>query len=167
MLDTVTKEQRHFIMSQIRGKNTSPEVIVRKYLFSRGLRYRLHDKKLPGRPDLILKKYRTVVFINGCFWHQHSNCKHSHIPETNREYWLNKLSGNKKRDEENLRKYRDLGWNVIVVWECELRPALRSMTLQRIYYEIIYSASPYNFNLNQEKDMKHRELLVSEDIEEY
>lgn len=165
-MDIVSKEQRHYIMSRIRGKNTSLETIVRKYLFSRGLRYRLHDKKLPGNPDIIFKKYRTVIFINGCFWHQHFNCKYAHIPKTNREYWVKKLANNIKRDEENLKKYKEIGWNVIVVWECELKPSYRQTTLQRIYYEIIYSASPYNFNLNLEKSIKHLEL-VSEDIEDY
>jgi len=166
-MDTISKEQRHYNMSQIRAKNTRPEILVRKYLFSRGLRYRLYNKKLPGLPDLIFKKYCTVVFINGCFWHQHPNCKYASRPKSNQEFWINKLENNKKRDKENFAKYRELGWNVIVVWECELKPAQRQNTLEQIYYEIIYSNGPNNFNLNIEKSIGHLELLVSEDIEDY
>lgn len=166
-MDVLTKEQRHRNMVHIRSKNTNPEMIVRRYLFSKGLRYRLYDKKLPGRPDLIFKKYRTVIFINGCFWHQHPNCKYASIPKSNTDYWITKLENNKKRDLENFEKYKNLGWNVIVVWECELEPFKRQTTLERIYYEIIYSAGPYNFNLNMEQGIRHLESLVSEETEDY
>lgn len=166
-MDTITKEQRHRNMSHIRAKNTGPEIIVRKYLFSRGLRYRLYDIKLPGRPDLIFKKYKTVLFINGCFWHQHPNCKRASIPKSNQEYWINKLENNKKRDQANFEQYRYLGWNVIVVWECELKPDQCKTTLERIYYEIIYSIGPYSFNLDIEQCTKNNILLAAEDSEDY
>jgi DNA mismatch endonuclease (patch repair protein) len=121
MGDVHSKETRSFNMSQIRSKNTKPEMIVRKFLFSKGFRYRLHDKKLPGKPDLVLSKYKTLIFINGCFWHSHENCKYFVIPKTRSEWWLTKLSNNKRNDESAKLKLSSLGWNVITLWECELK----------------------------------------------
>lgn len=118
-MDNHTKEQRHYNMSRIRGKNNSVEERVRKYLFSEGFRYRKNDKRYPGHPDIVLSKYKTIVFINGCFWHMH-DCKNFTMPKSNLEYWLPKLERNKVRDQENIEKLKLMGWNVIVVWECEL-----------------------------------------------
>lgn len=166
-MDTMSKEQRHQNMSHIRAKNTRPEMIVRKYLFSKGIRYRLYDRNLPGHPDLIIKKYHTVIFVNGCFWHQHPGCKFASIPKSNQDYWLKKLENNKKRDQANFDKYRSLKWNVIIIWECELKPAWRQITLERLYYEIIYSVGPNNFNMDIEQILKQNKLLISEEIEDY
>lgn len=113
---------RHEVMSRIRSKDTKPELAFRKALFRRGFRYRLYVKRLPGTPDLVLRKYRAVVFVNGCFWHAHS-CKAGRIPETNREYWAAKLSRNAERDREACRQLLGLGWNVLIVWECQLKKA--------------------------------------------
>lgn len=108
-------------MSKIRSKNTVPEMTVRKYLYSRGFRYRLHDKKLPGKPDVVLPKYKTAIFVQGCFWHAHEGCKYHRIPKSNTDYWLKKIGNNISRDQLNQQTLRNLGWKVVVVWECELR----------------------------------------------
>lgn len=119
-MDNHNKEQRHYNMSRIRSKNTSPEEKVRKYLFSQGFRYRKNDRRYPGRPDIVLPKYKTVIFINGCFWHMH-DCKDFVLPKSNLDYWLPKLERNKTRDKENIAKLKEMGWNVIVVWECRIK----------------------------------------------
>jgi len=108
-------------MSRIRSKDTKPEMIVRKFLFSNGFRFRLHDKSLPGKPDLVLKKYNTVVFINGCFWHGHKGCRYFVIPKTRTEWWISKLEGNVKKDKKNIAALKKEGWKVVVMWECELK----------------------------------------------
>lgn len=124
-------------MSQIRGKNTKPEMLVRKFLHSKGLRYKLHDKTLPGKPDLVFPRYKVIVNINGCFWHGHEGCKYYVIPKTRTDWWVNKLNKNVKKDEENIMKLHYLGWNVIVVWECELKKDQLSETLNKLYEKII------------------------------
>ena len=108
-------------MSHIRSTNTKPEEIVRKYLFSKGFRYRKNDKRYPGKPDIVLPKYRTLIYVNGCFWHQHSGCKYAAIPKSNQDYWLPKLARNAKRDEKVHREAVEAGWNVIVLWECAVK----------------------------------------------
>ena len=120
MADTITPEKRSWNMSQIRSENTKPEEFVRKYLYNAGFRYRKNDKRYPGKPDIVLPKYRTVVFVNGCFWHAH-DCKRAHLPKSNLSYWAPKIERNKARDEENQKKLKADGWKVIVVWECELK----------------------------------------------
>jgi DNA mismatch endonuclease (patch repair protein) len=122
MADVHSKEIRSFNMSRIKGKDTKPEIMVRKFLFSNGIRYRLHDKKLPGKPDMVFPKYKKVVFIHGCFWHGHENCKYFVVPKTRTEWWLNKINNNKKKDIESVYALRKLGWKVIIIWECELKP---------------------------------------------
>lgn len=123
-------------MSRIRGKNTKPEMLVRKYLFAKGFRYKLHDKKLPGKPDLVFPKYRTVVFIHGCFWHGHEGCKYFVIPKTRTDWWLDKISRNKKKDYENEKQLNELAWKIITVFECTLKPQKREETLQKLLIEI-------------------------------
>jgi DNA mismatch endonuclease (patch repair protein) len=123
-------------MSQIKPINTKPEVLVRKYLFSAGFRYRKYVKSLPGHPDIVLPKYKTVVFVNGCFWHMHEGCRKFVWPKSNQEYWQKKLYGNKKRDIENIKVLEQLGWKVIIVWECELRKPLAEITLKNLCNEI-------------------------------
>lgn len=119
-------------MSRIKGKNTKPEILVRKFLFGRGFRYRLNVKKLPGKPDIVLKKYNTVVFVNGCFWHGHENCKYYVIPKTKTEWWQSKIENTKQRDAKERNLLRKMGWNVVTIWECELKKEKREQTLNSL-----------------------------------
>ena len=135
MADDHTPEQRKYNMSQIRRKYTKPELLVRQYLFSKGLRYRIDDKRYPGRPDLVFPKYRAAVYINGCFWHRH-DCEKFVWPKSNTEYWIPKIQRNAERDAANYEQMRALGWNVIVVWECELRKDRREKRLEELYHQI-------------------------------
>lgn len=120
MSDVHNKTTRSYNMSRIRGKDTKPEETVRKFLFSRGLRYRKNDPKLPGKPDIVLPKYKTVVFVNGCFWHHH-DCQYFKWPQSNSEFWKSKIEKNEERDKENGAKLNKLGWKVITIWECEIK----------------------------------------------
>ena len=133
--DNHTKEQRSYNMSRIRSKNNAPEEKVRKFLFSKGFRYRKNDKKLPGCPDIVLPKYKTVIFVNGCFWHKH-NCKRFVWPASNEEYWKKKILRNVERDEANVIALKELGWKVLVVWECELKKAIIDERLKMLVSEI-------------------------------
>lgn len=126
-------------MSQIRGKNTKPEMLVRKFLFSHGLRYRLHDKKLPGKPDIVFPKYKTALFIHGCFWHGHEGCRYYVVPKTKTEWWLEKIDRNKNKDADSVAGLQQRGWKVIILWECELKPGVRDSTLQELLKEFINS----------------------------
>ena len=128
MADVHDKETRSYNMSQIKGKNTKPEMLVRKFLFSQGFRYRLHDKLLPGKPDIVLPKYKTVLFIHGCFWHGHDGCKYYVIPKTRTEWWLKKISNNIANDEKAVAALQNLGWKVIIIWECVLKKELHFST---------------------------------------
>ena len=123
-------------MSAIKGKDTSIEKKVRKFLFARGYRYRLNYNRLPGHPDIVMKKYRTVIFVNGCFWHGHEGCKYFVWPENNAEFWRKKIVANISRDERKKSQLEEMGWNVIVVWECELRPKERQETLEKLEKEL-------------------------------
>lgn len=137
MSDVLTKEQRHLNMSHIRGKDTKPEEIVRKYLFSKGYRYRKNDRRYPGKPDIVLPKYHTVIFVHGCFWHRHLGCRYATTPSTNREFWQKKFEQNIARDKEVEEQLEADGWNVIVVWECELsRKNQREERLRKLESEI-------------------------------
>lgn len=131
-MDKLTKEQRHRCMSAIKGRNTKPELLVRKFLFSRGFRYRLNDPRLPGHPDLVLRKYRSVIFVNGCFWHGHEGCKHFVLPKSNIEYWESKILGNQQRDKEVILKLQQQGWRVIIVWECEIQKSQLPRIIDKI-----------------------------------
>lgn len=119
-------------MSQIKGKNTKPEILVRKFLFSNGYRYKLNDKNLPGKPDIVLPRFRTAVFINGCFWHGHKDCKYFKIPESRSEWWKKKINDTKVRDKIKYKKIEELHWKVITIWECELIKDLRNQTLNKL-----------------------------------
>ena len=136
-MDVHSKEVRSYNMSMIKGKNTKPEEMVRKFLFSKGMRYRKNVKTLPGKPDIVLKKYKTVVFVNGCFWHGHENCKYFVMPKSNTEFWSEKISRNITRDNTTYQALTKLGWNVIIVWECELKKGKRENTLEYLYYNIL------------------------------
>lgn len=120
-MDIWNKEKRSECMSRIRSKNTKPELALRKALFARGFRYRVNDKKLPGKPDIVLPKYKTVIFIHGCFWHGHAGCKYAYTPKTNTKFWIDKIISNAERDKVNAERLTVLGWNVLTVWECEIR----------------------------------------------
>lgn len=120
-MDRHTPEQRHRNMAAVKGKNTKPEITVRKLLHKLGYRFRLHRKDLPGRPDIVLPKYKTVIFIHGCFWHRHPNCKYASTPSTNTVFWEKKLEENVRRDREDVDKLEKLGWRVITIWSCELK----------------------------------------------
>lgn len=133
-MDKLSAEQRHKNMAAIRGKDTKPEMIVRKGLWKRGFRYRLNSPKLPGHPDLVLRKYRTCVFVNGCFWHGHEGC--CRIPNTNREFWVAKIRRNQERDIEEQKRLAEMGWHCITVWECELKPKVREQTLKSLAFTL-------------------------------
>lgn len=136
MADNHTAEVRSRNMSRIRSANTKPEEIVRKYLFSKGLRYRKNVKSLPGCPDIVFPKYKTVVFVNGCFWHMH-DCGRFRWPDTNKEYWQNKILRNVERDRINVSLLEDAGWKVITVWECELKKSTLDLTVKSVVDQII------------------------------
>lgn len=135
-MDVHSRETRSYNMSQIRSNNTKPEEIVRKYLFSCGLRYKKNDKRLPGHPDIVLPKHKTVVFVNGCFWHVHEGCKYFKWPESKMDFWKNKLTENKRRDVVKIQALKELGWKVIIVWECELKRDKQITRLNKLYLEI-------------------------------
>lgn len=137
MADVHSKETRSFNMSRIRGKNTKPEMLVRKYLFSKGFRYVLHDKRLPGKPDIVLPKYKTVIFVHGCFWHGHDACKYYVVPKTRTEWWLNKINRNKQNDINAEASIQQLGWNVISIWECSLKGSQLSQTLENLRSKLV------------------------------
>lgn len=137
MADTVSKQKRSEIMSHVTGKETKPEIMVRKYLFARGLRYRKNVKQLPGTPDIVFPQYKTAVFVNGCFWHGHKGCKYSHLPSTNLEYWEKKIADNLERDERKTRKLEKLGYRVLIVWQCQLKPNIKIETLETLYHNIV------------------------------
>jgi len=136
MADNLTKEDRHYNMTRIKSENTKPEEIVRKYLFSNGFRYNMNDKRLPGKPDIVLKKYKTVVFVHGCFWHCHDGCRYFVLPKSNQSYWHPKLEKNRQRDIEHQTLLREMGWKVLIVWECELKSSSRQSTLENLIEQI-------------------------------
>lgn len=144
MADVKTLEQRSRNMAAIKGKDTKPEMIVRKYLFSRGLRFRVQVRKLPGNPDIVLPKYKTVIFVNGCFWHGHEGCKYFRLPKSNVGFWKEKIERNVARDVRNEAELKALGWHVIRVWECEIKTvARREEYLKRLYDRIVNPAQSY------------------------
>jgi len=123
-------------MSRIRAKNTKPELYTRSMLHKMGYRFRIHVEDLPGKPDIVFPKYHTAVFVNGCFWHGHKNCKDFAPPKTKTEWWLNKISGNIKNDTENTKQLKKQGWQVVVIWECKLRPENRENTIQNLTHKL-------------------------------
>lgn len=140
----MTPEQRSRCMAAVKGRDTKPEMIVRKYLFSRGLRFRVQVRKLPGKPDIVLPKYKTVIFVNGCFWHGHEECKYFRLPKSNVEFWKEKIERNVARDTRSKTELKALGWRVIRVWECEIKTvAQRDEYLKRLYDRIVNPTQSY------------------------
>ena len=136
-MDNRSKESRSKNMSNIKSSGTKPEEAVCKYLFSKGFRYRKNVKKLPGQPDIVLSKYRTVIFVNGCYWHGHKGCKYFVMPKTNVEFWKKKIEYNQNRDIDNYRKLEELGWNVLLIWECEIRHGDKDKVLKNLEAKIM------------------------------
>jgi DNA mismatch endonuclease (patch repair protein) len=146
MTDIVDKETRSRMMSGIRGKNTKPEILIRKGLHALGFRYRLHSSKLPGKPDIVLPRYRAIILINGCFWHAH-NCHLFKWPSTRKEFWEAKILSNKKRDQENLKQYTNSGWKTLVLWECALKGKARlpvNLVFDLIVHWIVFETANSN-----------------------
>ena len=145
MADRITPEQRHLNMAAIHGRNTKPEMIVRRFLWSNGYRYRLNHPRLPGKPDIVLRSYKTCIFINGCFWHGHNVDFKAHtpessdcckIPKTNTEFWIAKIKRNQERDNEVLQKLKQMGWNTIIIWGCQLKSERSEKTLRSLDYTL-------------------------------
>lgn len=136
MSDILTPQQRHANMAAVHSKNTRPEMIVRKWLWSHGYRYRLNHPRLPGKPDIVMRKYRTCIFVNGCFWHGHEGCRYYRIPKSNTEFWVKKIRRNQERDREVCRQLAAMGWHSIVIWECELKPLRRTNTLESLTFTL-------------------------------
>lgn len=132
MTDVHDPTTRSYNMSQIKATNTKPELLVRKFLHAQGYRYKLHDKKLPGKPDIVLPKHNTIIFIHGCFWHGHTNCKYYKVPKTRTDWWLNKTNTNKANDAKAIKALKKDGWKIITVWECDLKPAKVEKTLSSL-----------------------------------
>ena len=139
----MTPEQRFICMAHNRAKNTTPEITLRHALWHRGFRYRMNDKRLPGKPDIVLPKYHTVIFIHGCFWHGHKGCKYYTIPKTNTDFWTAKVARNQERDQRVWRELEAAGWSVIIVWECELKKANLEATIARVEDEIKRNGESY------------------------
>lgn len=155
MTDHLTPAQRHKVMSHIRSRNTKPEKLVRQWLWRHGYRYRLNVKSVPGKPDIVMRRYRTAIFVNGCFWHGHDGCDKFKIPQTNVEFWQNKINRNRERDQQNYQVLHDNGWQVIVVWECQLTPKHIEETMLQV--ELL---------LNEHFLAMHQHKVVSYDFQE-
>ena len=172
MSDTLTPQQRHANMAAIHGKDTKPEMIVRRYLWSHGFRYRLNHPGLPGKPDVVLRKYRTCVFVNGCFWHGHfvnfqsgiesSEC--CKIPKTNTKFWVKKIRRNQERDRTVQQKLASMGWHSITIWECDLKPAVREKTLESLAYTLnkifLQDRTIFRYEIPEEESMLAAEPSV-------
>ena len=153
MSDKLTAIQRHKNMSAVHSKDTRPEKVVRSYLWLHGFRYRLNHQRLPGKPDIVMRKYRTCIFINGCFWHGHEGCKNYTVPKTNTEFWVKKVQRNKERDNEVQRQLASMGWHSVTIWECELKAAKRESTLESLSFTL-------NKIFLQDHSISHYEMSV-------
>ena len=164
-MDVLSKDQRHKNMAAIHSANTKPEMIVRKYLFAHGFRYRLNHPRLPGRPDIVLRKYRTCIFINGCFWHGHEGCKYYVIPKSNTEFWTQKITRNIERDKQVQQELARMGWHCMTIWECELKPKKREQTLQALEYTLnhIYLK---DHTVSYSFDEEEKPLIAAEESED-
>ena len=165
-MDKLTEQQRHANMAAIHGKDTKPEMVVRKWLWGRGFRYRLNHPRLPGKPDIVMRKYRTCIFVNGCFWHGHEGCQYYTVPKTNTEFWVNKVRRNKERDSKVQRELAAMGWHSITIWECELKPNVREKTLESLAYTLnkifLQDHSIRRYEIPEEEP-----LMAAEDMADY
>ena len=160
MADRLSPQQRHQCMSNIHSSSTKPELRLRKALWKHGFRYKINDKRLPGSPDIVLPKYRSVVFIHGCFWHGHKDCPQYVVPKTNTEFWVNKVARNQKRDEEKWRQLEAKGWSVIIVWECELENKRFDSTITRVETEIVENGREHQRHKEERRLIRQQHLLV-------
>lgn len=165
----MTPDQRHLCMSHIHSKDTKPELKVRRWLWSHGYRYRLNVKSVPGKPDIVMRPYRTAIFVNGCFWHGHEGCKNATMPKTNNDFWLAKITRNRERDKENYRVLQENGWRVIVVWECQLTPKKLEHTMREVELLLnenmlsLYRRKPIPYGTEEESTL----LMAAEEATEY
>lgn len=165
MADKLTPSQRHHCMASIRSKNTRPEWVVRRFLFSQGFRYRIHAKVLSGTPDITLVNLRTCIFINGCFWHGHEGCSLYVTPKTNTDFWTSKIERNKSRDQRVLQELKQSGWHTITIWECQLKPKEQEQTLQGLLrtlnlIQLENIGAKFHYNLDSEDEYSS---MVAED----
>ncbi len=182
MTDTMTPQQRHYCMSRIRSKDTTPEKRVRQWLWQHGYRYRLCVKGVPGKPDIVMRKYRTAIFVNGCFWHGHhvqctmnnvqctiEDSKCCKIPKTNREFWVAKIRRNQERDQQNYKVLEENGWQVIVLWECQLKPKKLEQTMLQVEIQLHdFYLKTFNYRSKSYIHIEEENLpMVAEDPEEY
>ena len=158
MSDHLSPEHRHACMSNNRSRNTRPELVMRRELWRLGFRYRINDKRLPGSPDVVLPKYRTVIFVHGCFWHGHKDCKLYSVPQTNTEFWVAKVSRNQERDQEVWRKLEAKGWSVIIVWECQLKKGNIDKTIGQVSDEILRNGEHYRLVQQERRQAKQAYL---------
>jgi DNA mismatch endonuclease (patch repair protein) len=168
-MDIWNKEKRSECMSKIRSKNTKPELALRKALFARGFRYRVNVPNLPGKPDIVLLKYKTVIFLHGCFWHRHEGCKYAYTPKTNTKFWVDKITSNAERDKVNAEKLTALGWNIVTVWECEIRHTHKhdfTPLIDRVEVEILGN-QPKKISMKFYEERENEILMVAEDMVEY
>ena len=175
MSDILSAEQRHRNMAAIRSSSTRPEMKLRKTLWHLGFRYRVNDRNLSGSPDIVLPKHKTVIFINGCFWHGHKDCKYYTVPKTNTDFWVSKVARNRDRDQEKWRQLEAIGWRVIIVWECELKKPNLEKTVDRVVAEIRRNRDAYcaeqeerkkaraEYHRNQ-KDKKEKEIALLREV---
>lgn len=166
MADKMTPEQRHRCMSHIRGKDTKPELIVRRWLWRQGYRYRINVTAMPGKPDIVLPRYSTVIFVNGCFWHAHEGCDKYRVPLTNSDFWNSKFKRNRERDERNYKVLHNMGWFVLVVWECQLDKSTRRDTLLALSRRLsqIYLET-HNVNINTPYPTRDDEIATAAEPE--
>lgn len=160
MADKDSEKQRHYIMSRIHATNTKPEIKLRKALFEKGFRYRVNVKTLPGKPDIVLPKYRTVIFVNGCFWHGHDGCKHYTVPATNTEFWVEKVRRNKERDAVDVQRLESLSWSVVTIWECELKSKVFQDTITKVETALV--SNKEKWEAYQAKRRSDREFAKAE-----
>lgn len=170
-MDIWDKKKRSEVMSKIRSKNTKPEIALRKALFARGYRYRTNYQKLPGKPDIVLPKYKTAIFVHGCFWHGHDiACIDSHIPKTNTSFWIEKIAKNKERDKNNTNQILSMGWKVIAIWDCEIQQKDNMDTLVQKIVDLLHEAIPRQpkaISIKIYEEMDGNVAMVAEDIVQY
>lgn len=161
MTDKMTPNQRHYCMSQIHSSGTKPEILVRRWLWSHGYRYRLNVKGVPGKPDIVMRHYRTAIFVNGCFWHGHKGCDNFRIPKSNIDFWENKIKRNQERDNQNYQILKANGWQVLVLWECTLTNKLLETTMQQVEVKL---HSYYLATINHDHKVKDYVRIEEDDI---